>query len=93
MTIQERRNFIFHNYGTDVDTLDSSKLRGLIQELDYLADDLKEREAKITTIKQEIIRALSDIADKYRGTFSTIFLFDGNISLIDEEDIDFTLKE
>lgn len=93
MTIQKRKDLIFHNYGTDVDTLDSNKLRRLAEELDYLAEELEIQEAKVKAMKHDVIHALSEVADKYRDTFNTIYLFDGNISLIDEDDIDFTCEE
>ena len=93
MTIQEHRDNIFHNYGTDVDTLDSSKLRGLANELDYLADELEVQEATVNTMKHDVARTLSELANKYKNKFDPIYLFGGDISTIEDDDIEFDSVE
>lgn len=89
MTIQERKDMIYHDYGTDVDALDSDKLRALAGELDALADDLEDQEALANTMKDEMIRAISDVALKYKDNFDTIYLYGNDVADIEFDDVDF----
>lgn len=89
MTIQERRDNIFHEYGTDVDTLDSSKLRGLAEELDALADDLEDQEALVNTMKDDMLCAIKEVAYKYKKDLGTIYLYGNDVEDIEFDDVDF----
>lgn len=89
MTIQERKDIIYHNYGADVDNLDSNQLRAFAEELDFLANDLEDQEALANTMKHEMIRAINDVALKYKDKFDTIYLYGNDVASIEFDDVDF----
>lgn len=89
MTIQERRDNIFRNYGVNVDEMSAIKLRDLITELDQLTDDLEDQEALVNTMKDDMLRAIDGVVRKYKQHFSTIYLFGTDVDDMTDEDIDF----
>lgn len=89
MTIQQRRDEIFRNYGTDVDEMNSVRIRDLITALDQLADDLEDQEALVNNMKEDMLSAINEIAEHYKKYFDTIYLFGGNINEMTDEDIEF----
>lgn len=88
-TIQEMRDDIYHNYGVDVEDMDSDKMTDLINDLDTLADALADQEAKVEEMKEDLTNTLSRFAEKYKEDFDSIYLFGGDIALVEDNDIDF----
>ena len=88
MTIQEQKDNIYHNYGVDVNEMSTLKLRDLITDLDQLADDLEDQEALVNTMKDDMLRAINEVAQKYKKQFGSIYIFDTDIESITDEDID-----
>lgn len=89
MTLEERKDNIFHNYGVDVSEMSVLKIRDLITDLDQLADDLEDQEALVNTMKHDMFCAIHEVAQKYKKQFSSIYLFGGDVDVMTDEDIDF----
>ena len=89
MTIQERKNNIYHDYGVDVGEISATKIRDLITELDQLADDLEDQEALVDAMKNDMLHAIDEIVQKYKEHFSIISLFGVDVDNMTNEDIDF----
>lgn len=89
MTLEERKDNIFHNYGVDVSEMSVLKTRDLIIDLDQLADDLEDQEALINTMKHDMLCAINEVAQKYKKQFGSIYLFGVDVDDMTDEDIDF----
>ena len=50
MTIQARKDNIYHDFGVNVEVMDAIRLRDLITELNQLADDLEDQETVIESM-------------------------------------------
>lgn len=88
-SIQEMRDEIFHNYGVDVKEMNSEKIRQLSMDLDELGDALSDQEAIANTMKDDMLRAIKGVAQRYKKHFDTIYLFGSDVDQMDDTDIDF----
>lgn len=88
MTIQERKDNIFRNFGADVDEMDITQIRKFAEELDSLAFDLEDQEALINSMKDDMIRAIKEVAQKYKKHFGSIFVCGLDVDVISDEDIE-----
>lgn len=89
MTIQERRDNIFHNFGANVDEMDIAKIRKFAEELDSLAFDLEDQEALANSMKEDMLRAIKEVAYKYKKHFGSIFVCGIDVDVMSDEDIDY----
>lgn len=88
-TIEELRGEIYTKYGVDVDDKNSEEISDMIDDLKYLRVRLENQEEKVKYMKEDFLCTLETFKEKYKDDFDTIYLFGKNITLVDEDDIDF----
>lgn len=89
MTIQERKDNIFRTFGANVDEMDIEKIRKFAEELDSLAYDLEDQEALANSMKDDMLRAIKEVVQRYKRHFDVIYLYGNDVDDIEFDDIDF----